>query len=178
MAGVRASMSLMKAKLDPARRAVLTEEFKSETDAFNAQIRELLGEENHAAFQQFEKTIPERTMLAQFNSRSAKPAAALSPDQQAALLQALSEARAHYLWTTELSRRNQAAGALAVMFSEDALDTFAQEEAQFDRQFLTQAQRILSSEQLASFENLQERQRQSQIAQLKTAAKLFAAKGR
>jgi hypothetical protein len=77
-------------------------------------------------------------------------------------------------WTTELGRRNRAGGDYAVMFSQANLHSFAQEEEQFDRQFLTQAEQILSPEQLALFARCQTKQRQWQIAALKMAAKLFA----
>jgi hypothetical protein len=117
-------------------------------------------------------------MLDLFNRRSAKSAAALSPKQQARLLQALTEARGQYPWTTELSRRNQDPGDYAALFAEDNLNTFAREEEQFDREFLAQAQPLLNPEQLAAFEKLQERQRQSQIAQVRMGAKLLAPKGR
>jgi hypothetical protein len=115
-------------------------------------------------------------MLNMFARRCDKTAAALSPGHQAQLLKALTEARGLYPWTTELSRRNQDAGDYAGLFTEANLNTFALEEEQFDRQFLAQAQQILNPEQLAAFEKHQQRQRQSQIAQFKMAAKLFVPK--
>jgi RNA polymerase sigma factor (sigma-70 family) len=173
MVGVRAGMSLMNWRLDAAKRADLTREMKSQTDGFNEQIKEFLGAENYAAFQQFEKTIPDRMMLDQFNRRLAGTAAALNPDLQARLLQALTDAREQYPWTTELSRRNWGTGDFAAQFTEDNLDTFAREAEQFDWQFLTRAQQLLSLEQLAAFEKVQERRRKSQIAQYKMGARLL-----
>jgi hypothetical protein len=125
MAAVTKSMSLMNRKLDPARRAALIEELKSEREDCDAQIRQLLGEENYQAFQSYEKTIPDRTMISRFTSKSRGMAIRLNADQQAQLLRTLSEARAHYNWTTDFSRRNRAAANYAVMFSEDNLNTFA-----------------------------------------------------
>lgn len=178
MVGVRAGMSLMNPMLEAAKRTDLTQKIKMETDGFNAQIKGFLGGDNYAAFQQFEKTIPDRTMLNQFNSRCSKTAAALSPEQQARLLKQLTEARGQYPWTTDLSRRNQDAGEYAKLFTEDNLNTFEREEEAFDRQFLAQAQRLLNPEQSAEFEKVQERQRKSQISQFKMAAKLFVPKSR
>jgi hypothetical protein len=95
------------------------------------------------------------------------------------LVQALSEARAQYNWTTDLSRRNQAASDYAVLFSEDNLSTFErEEEEECDRQFLTQAERILSPEQLVAFQQFQPWQRQSQIGGMKMAARLLAPRDR
>jgi hypothetical protein len=178
MVGVRVGMSLMNPMLAPAKRTILAQETKRETDGWNAKIKEYFGAENYVQFQQFEKTVPDRTMLDMFAKRCAKTAAAVSPEQQSRLLQALTQARGLYPWTTELSRRNQDAGDYAGLFTEDNLNTFALEEEQFDRQFLTQAQQLLNPEQLAAFEKHQQRQHQSQIAQFKMAAKLFVPKSR
>ncbi len=176
MVGVRVGMTLMNSKLDAAKRTELAQETKRETDGWNTKIKEYLGAENYAQFQQFEKTVPDRTMLNMFAKRCDKTATALSPEQQAQLLQALTQAREEYPWTTELSRRNQNAGDYEGLFTEANMSTFALEEEQFDRQFLAQAQLILNPEQLAAFEKHQQRQRQSQVAQFKMAAKLFVPK--
>jgi len=173
MVGVRAGMSLMNRRLDEVKRAGLMQEMKSLTDGFNAQIKEFLGAENYAVFQQFEKTIPDLMMLNQLNRRLAGTAAALSPDLQTRLLQALTEARKQYPWTTELSRRSWGTGEFAAQFTEDNLDTFAQEEEQFDRQFLAQTQQFLNPEQIAAFENIQKRRRESQITQYKMGARML-----
>lgn len=176
MVGVHAGMSLMNPILNDAKRTELTQKIKSETEDFNAQIKDLLGGENYAAFQQYEQTIPDRTMLHQFNSRFAKTNAALSADQTEQLLQALTEARRQYPWATELSRRNQNAGEYASLLTKENLNTFTREEEEFDLQFLAQARQFLNEEQLVEFDKAQERQRKSQISQFKMAAKLFGRK--
>ena len=177
MAGVQAGMSLLNPSLTTAKRATVALEIKSKTDDFNARIKEFLGAANYAVFKQFEKTIPDQTLVDLFASRSAKAAAPLSPEQQARLLQALTEARGHHAWTTELSRRNQGAEDYTTLFDEENLVVFAQEEEQFDRQFLAQAHDILNPEQLAAFAIFQQSQRESKIAQFKTARRLYAPKG-
>ncbi len=47
---------------------------------------------------------------------------------------------------------------------------------QFDQQFLTQAQQILTPEQLTAFQSFQKAQRDLQIAGMKMAAQMFAPK--
>lgn len=178
MAEVTQSMSLMHRRLDPARRAALIEELKRQKEDNRAQIRRLLGEENYLAFQAYEKTVPNRTMINQFNRKWRGSSNALSPAQQEQLLQALNTARAQYHWTTDLSRRNQDTHDLGIMLSEDNLKVCAREEEEFDRQFLIQAERILGPKQLAAFQQFQTRQRQSQLAGMKLATRLFAPKGR
>lgn len=176
MVGVKAGMSLMGSRKNAERRAALTLEMKQETENCGAQIRQLLGGENYPAFQQYEKTIPDRTLASQFNSKWAKTPKALNAEQTEQLVRALGEARAQYGWTTDLSRRNQANTNYPVMFGEDNIAAFTREEEQFDQSFLAQAGLILTPEQLAAFEQFQATQRRTQIAGMKMAAKLFAPK--
>ena len=176
MAGVRLGLSLINQKLDATQRAALVEQMKTETARQEAQLREFLGDENYATFQQFERIIPDRMMLNMIFKRPAATAGELNTEQQEQLLKALTKARIQYPWTTELSRRNQPAGNYGSLFTEEILNSFAQEEEQFAQQFLPQAQALLNPEQLAKFEKLQARHRQSQISQYKTAMKLFVPK--
>ena len=173
MAGVRLGMSMVSQKPDATQRAVLVEQMKAETATQEAQLRQFLGEDNYAAFQQFERTIPDRMMLNQFFMQLPPTAAALNRRQQEQLLEALTKARMQYPWTTELSRRNPPAGDYGSFFTEENLAAFAREEDQFAQQFLPHAQTLLNLEQLALFEQLQARHRQSQISQFKTTMKLL-----
>jgi len=166
-------LPLMNAKLAPERRAAAIEEMKSGRERCDAQMRQLLGETISQAFDQFEKTIPDRLVLGLFRSKSASTGRALSAEQQDQLLAAMTEARSQYHWSTELSRRIQAPADPVAMFSEDSINTFAREEAEFDGHFLTQAARILTPEQLAVFEPFQAKQRKAKIASMKMTAKMF-----
>jgi hypothetical protein len=136
-------------------------------------LRQFLGEDNYVAFQQFERTIPDRMMPNLFFKQFPPTAKALNSRQQEQLLEALTKARIQYPWTTELSRRNPPAGDYGSFFTGEILASFAREEEQFARQFLPQAQSLLNPEQLAQFEQLQARQLQSQISQFKTTMKRF-----
>jgi len=171
MVGVRAGLSLM-GRLDAEKRAAGAEKFKAETDGYNAQIRELLGDADYTVFQQFEKTIPDRELLSQLNAQLGKTAA-LSPAQEAEWLQALTAAREQFPWTTDQGRRNWGNTDLTGQLTEDNFNAFVREEEQFDRQFLVRAQPILRPEQLRAFERVQERRRRLQAAQHKLAAKLL-----
>jgi hypothetical protein len=117
-------------------------------------------------------------MLDTLKRRCAKTAAALSPEEQARLLQTLAEARRQYPWTNELSRQRQPVLDYAAVFTEANLEAFAREEEEFDRHFLAQAKELLRPEQFAVFEEVQERHRQSKIAQFRSAIKFLAAKSR
>jgi RNA polymerase sigma factor (sigma-70 family) len=167
-------LALMNGKLDAARRAALIEEMKNGREACDVDIRQLLGEEDYQVFERFEKTIPDRLVIGMFKSKSARTGAALSQEQQEQLLQAVSQARAQYHWSTDLSRRIQNPADPVAMFSGENIAAFAREEEEFDRQFLARGQMILTAEQLAAFEPFLAKQRQAKIASMKMTAKMFA----
>ena len=171
-------LALMNAKLDAARRAALIAEMRNAREGCDAEIRELLSKEDYQVFEQFEKSLPDRLVLGIFKSKSARTGAALSQGQQAQLLQALSEAREQYPWSTDLSRRVQNPADVAAAFSEQNIATFAQEEEEFDRQFLARAQMILTPKQLAEFEPFMAKQRAAKTAAMKNTARMFAPKSR
>jgi hypothetical protein len=98
----------------------------------------------------------------------------LSEEQQEQLIAAMTEARAQCNWSTDLSRRIQNPADLVATFSEDNINTFAREEEEFDRQFLTQAQMLLTPGQFAAFQPFQAKQRQVKIATMRMTAKMFA----
>lgn len=171
-------LALMNAKLDAARRAALITEMKNAREGCDAEIRQLLGNDDYPVFEQFEKSLPDRLILGIFKTKSARTGAALSEEQQAQLLQSLTEARDLYPWSTDLSRRNQNPADVVAAFNEDNIAIFAREEEEFDRQFLARAQMILTAKQLAEFEPFMAKQRAAKIAAMKMTSKMFAPKSR
>ena len=167
-------LALMNAELDAARRAALITEMKNAREGCDAEIRELLGNDDYPVFEQFEKSLPDRLILGIFKTKSARTGAALSEEQQAQLLQALTEARDLYPWSTDLSRRNQNPADVVAAFNEENIAIFAREEEEFDRQFLARAQIILTAKQLAEFEPFMAKQRAAKIAAMKMTSKMFA----
>lgn len=171
-------LDLMNPKLDAARRAALIQEMKNAREACDAEIRALLGREAYPVFERFEKSLPDRLVLGIFQSKLARMGAPLSPEEQAQLLQAISEAREHFPWSTDLSRRIQNPADVAAAFSEPNIATFAREEAEFDREFVARAQTILTPRQLAEFEPFLAKQRAAKIAAMRNTSRMFAPPGR
>ena len=176
LAGADAGMSMMDGSLDAAQRADLAKQTKSETDDYDAQLKQFLGDDNYPAFQAYEKTVPDRMTVSQFSDQLAGGASPLSNDQQQQLAVAMNDARTSFKWTTDYSNKNPSSGDYASMFSEDKINQFTQEKEQFDQQFLTRAQQILTPEQAAAFQQFQTAQRQLQIMGMKMAANMFAPK--
>ena len=176
LAGADAGMSMMDGSLDAAQRADLTKQIKSATDDYDAQIKQFLGDDNYPAFQAYEKTVPDRMTVSQFSDQLAGGTSPLSNDQQQQLAQAMNDARTSFKWTTDYSNKNPPNGDYASMFSEEKINQFTSEKEQFDQQFLTRAQQILTPEQAMAFQQFQTAQRQLQIMGMKMAANMFAPK--
>ncbi len=177
LAGADAGMSMMDGSLDAAQRADLAKQMKSETDDYDAQIKQFLGDANYQQFQDYEKTAPDRMAVSQFSDQLAGGATPLSPDQQQQLVQMMSDARNGFKWTTDYNNNNNALnGDYASMFSEDKIAQFAKEKEQLDQQILNQARQFLTAEQLQSLEQFQTSQRELQITGMKMAAQMFAPK--
>ena len=176
LAGADSGLSLLDGSLDAAQRAELTKQMKAETEAYDAQIKNFLGADNYSAFQSYEKTVPDRFSVTQFNDQLGSGPNQLSADQQEQLALAMSEARTSYKWTTDYSNKKPTDGDYAAMFSEDKLNQYAQEKEKFDEQFLTKAQQILTPDQSKAFADFQKTQRDMQMMGMKMAASMFAPK--
>ena len=176
LAGADAGMSMMDGSLDAAQRADLTKQIKSATDDYDAQIKQFLGDENYPAFQGYEKTVPDRMTVSQFSDQLVGGTSPLSNDQQQQLAVAMNDARTSFKWTTDYNNKNPSSGDYASMFSEDKINQFTSEKEQFDQQFLTRAQQILTPEQAMAFQQFQTAQRELQIMGMKMAANMFAPK--
>ena len=177
LAGTDAGFSMLDNTLDAAQRADLAKQVKSQTDDIESQIKQFLGDANYQTFQTYEKTLPDRTTVSQFNDQLAGGATALTADQQQQLLQAMSDVRSNFKWTAALNKPDAAAGDYASMFTEDNINQFAQQQEQFNQQVFTRVQPILSPDQFKAFQDYTATQQQLQIAGMKMAAQMFAPKG-
>jgi hypothetical protein len=175
LANTDAGMSMMDGSLDATQRADLAKQIKNQTDDFDAQIKQLLGDDNYPAFQAYEKTTPDRTTVSQFSDQLSGTAA-LNPDQQQQLIQMMSDERNNFKWTTDYNNKAAFNGDYSAMFSEDKITQFAKEKEQLDQQTFARARQILNPEQLVAFQQFQASQRELQLAGMKMAAQMFAPK--
>ncbi len=167
-------MSLMDGSLDADKRAELGKQIKTDTDDYDAQIKQFLGDENYKAFEGYEKTMPDRMAVGQFRDQLAGSGTPLGAEQEQQLVQALNQERTSFKWTTDYSNKTPGDMNYAELFSEEKLDRFAQEKEQFDQQFLGRAKAILTPEQFAAYEKHQAAQREMQVNAMKMAAKMFS----
>jgi len=174
LAGADAGLSMMDDSLDPSQRADLGKQAKAQTDEVDAEIKQFLGDNNYQAYHSYEKSVPDRMTVSQFGDQMAGSPTALSPEQQSQMIQALSDSRNNFNWTSGLNQQNPAAnGDIAGMLTDDNIAKFAAEREQFDAQFLAKAKQILTPEQYPAFEKYQEQQRQLQLMGLNMAKQMF-----
>ena len=173
LVGADMGMAMMDGSLDADKRAELGKQVKVDTDAYDAKIKELLGDDNNKAFQDYEKTVPERMAVSQFHDQLAGSANALNADQEQQLIQAMNQERTNFKWTTDYANKNPANGDFAGMFTEDKLNTYTEEQARLDGQVLARAKQILTAEQYAKYETYLEQQRAMQLAAMKMAGQMF-----
>lgn len=178
LAGADAGFSMFDDSMDASQRAEQLKQIKAQTDAFDSQIKQLLGDENYQTFKGYETLAPDRMAVDQFGDQLAGGEMALNAQQQTSLTQALNDARTGYHWTADLNQ-SQTGGNNADFLSrlsEENIARFASEREQFDEQFLTRAAQILNAQQLAAYRDFQRTQRQMQLMGLRMALQMFAPK--
>jgi hypothetical protein len=169
-------ISMMSGNQDQDARMQLLDQANAEKEGINAEIKQMLGAESYQNFQAYEKSQPERMSVGMFKDAQASGPTALSPDQEENLIQALSEERQNFKFSTDLYDQSRVARELSENFSEDKLKQFQQERAQLDEKYLERARAILSQEQMPQFEKFLSSQSQLQNAALGMAAKMFGGK--
>ena len=171
-----AGMTMM-SETESTNRTQIIEQTKIEKEAIDLQIKQMLGEDNYKQFQGYEKSLPDRMALGMFKDQQGTGPTALTPDQEAQLIQLMGEERQSFKFTTDFSDQNKLSSDLAGNFTEEKVAQFLQEQEQLHQRYANRAQTVLSSEQYGSFEKFLSSQRQMQSLGLKMASKMFAPKG-
>ncbi len=89
-------MSMISGDMDAAKRAEAVKQLQTSNEASDAQIKELLGNDNYAQFQDYEKSMGERMAISGFKDQLASGSASLTGDQEQALLQAMTPGAAEF----------------------------------------------------------------------------------
>ena len=176
LGGAEVGMALLDGDLDQAKREALMKQIKDDGEAVNAEIKKFLGDQNYPQFEAYEKTLGERMQVGTFKDQMTVAGTPLAPAQESQLIQAMSEERQNFKFTTDYNDQSKLTGNLAEFFTEERLTQFAQEKAQLDQRSLTRAQQILTPEQYEAFAKSQATQRDMQMMGMKMAAKMFAPK--
>lgn len=170
-----AGMSML-SEAESTNRSQIFEQAKIEKDAYDLQIKQLLGDDNYKQFQTYEKSLPDRMAIGMFKDQQASGATPLSPDQEAQLVQLMSDERQNFKFTTDFSDQKKLSGDFASNLTEEKVNQFLQEQGQLNQRYLQRAQGVLSSDQMTSFEKFLGNQSQMQKIGLQMASKMFAPK--
>lgn len=177
MVGTDVGFSMMDDSIDPAKRGDITKQIQAQTDAVDTEIKQLLGESNYQAYQNFEKTMTDRATVGEFNDQFAGASTALTTEQQNQMVQALSEVRSNFKWSAGTSPQNASLeSSLEGALTDESIAASTAESEQFDQQCLARVQHILTPEQYAAYQKYQKQQRDLQLIGLKMAKQMFNSK--
>jgi hypothetical protein len=175
LAGAAVGMSLL-SETDPEKRSQLLEQTKIEKDAYDLQIKQMLGDENYKQFQAYEKTLSDRMTVGMFRDQQATGPGVLAADQEAQLIQIMGEERQNFKFTTDLSDQSKVQSDLAGSLTEEKVNQFLQEQEQLQQRYLSRARAVLSDDQYASYQKFLSSQLQMQKLGLNMASQMFAPK--
>lgn len=167
-------LSMFSGDQDATNRMELVQQVKAANDAADAQIKQFLGDDGFAQFQTYEKSVGERMSVSGFADQLGTGPGALTDDQQEQLIQAMTQQQQNFKFTTDFSDKAKLTGDFASMFTEDKMNTYSQELAQLNQEYLAKAQGILTPDQLTAFQQYLDNQQTMQKAGMQMAAKMFA----
>ena len=166
----------MSGEMDATNRTQIFEQAKKEKDAIDVQIKQMLGDDNFKQYEDYQKSIPDRMSIGMFKDQQASGLTALTPDQEAQLVQVMNDERQKFKFTTDFSDQFKLTSDLAGNFTEEKMNQFLQEQEQLNQQYLSRAQSVLSAEQLGSYGKFLTSQLGMQKLGLQMASKMFAPK--
>jgi glutathionylspermidine synthase len=114
--------------------------------------------------------------LSMYKDQQSTGPGALNVDQEAQLLQAMTDERQKFKFTTDFSDQTKFTGDLASYFTDDKIDQYQKEMEQLHQQYLDRAKTILTPEQLDPFGKFLNSQRELQRAGFKMAMTMFGQK--
>jgi RNA polymerase sigma factor (sigma-70 family) len=176
MAAGEMGAAAMTGPADPAQLQAQAAQVKTEQEAIDNQIKQLLGEANYAQYQAYGTSLSDRMVVTQLADQLADGPKAVRPEQEQQLFDAMLEERQSFKFTTDLSDPSKLTGDVASYYTEDSRKRFLQELNQLSQRYLAHAQTILSPEQLGAFQSSLASQQAMQAASVTVLSKLFPAK--
>ncbi|HHY85435.1 MAG TPA: hypothetical protein GYA07_07855 [Verrucomicrobia bacterium] len=156
---------------DAEQREEAMRKLREQSKEVEGALRELLGDEAYAAFEDYEKRAPDRTTITQFRNQLTTP---LDPAVEQQLIDALYQERSGFNWTTDFSSQDaQSARNLGELLTEDRVANYIRERELMEQNYLNRVQSLLQPDQLSALEKFLVSQRNVQVWSLKMAARLF-----
>jgi hypothetical protein len=168
-------LEMMGGDLTPEQREAMVAAAKERKDTLNQQMKELLGEENFSTYEAYEKSVPDRMAVSQLNDQLGANLA-LNAEQENLLIQAMSEERLGFKFTTDFNNQNDFSADFASRFTEENLNVFLQEQQRLNQNYLNRAQTILSADQLTAYQKALTAQQEMTKMGMRMAVQMFGPK--
>ena len=173
MTDAEAGMSLMAGDVEATKRTETLDQAKKQKDALNEEIKQFLGDENYAQFEAYEKTQPERMAINMFKDQQGSGSEALNAEQEAQLVQVLSQERQNFKFTTDFTDQSKFNGDFDSYFTDEKIQQFQTESEQLHEKYEDQARQILSPLQFEQFKKFLKGQMDMQNTGLRLARRMF-----
>jgi hypothetical protein len=115
---------------------------------YDAKLKGMLGEEKFQQMQEYERTIGDRMMMAQYDQQFNSAGVPLQPDQREALLAIMTEERKKSPPAIFDNSGQDVAKNFAAMKDDAAFERYFEQEADFQRRVLASATRTLNPDQI------------------------------
>jgi len=175
-AGADIGMEMMGGELTAEQRAELIKQAKTSNDAVADEMKQFLGNDAYTAYEAYEKTVPDRMAVSAFRDQLSAGEMALNSSQEQQLVQAMTEERQGFTFTTDFSKQNDFSQDLFGKFTEENTSRFLQEQEQLHQKYLGRAQNILSADQYTAYQKSLKAQQDMMKMGMKMAASMFGTK--
>ncbi|HTB62418.1 MAG TPA: hypothetical protein VK737_02420 [Opitutales bacterium] len=170
MVKISNGMQMMSPATTPEERAALGQNISQGVDADNAKLRDFLNSDSdYAALQSYSQQEKERTEVGMFES-SLTGDNSLSPDTADQLAGLLADTRKNFSFTVDFG--NEANFANPAVLNTPTINTYLDEQAQYQAQVAEKAASLLTPAQLQAFKQNQAAMRQMSKMQLSNIVQL------
>jgi hypothetical protein len=132
-------------------------EAKAAQDGFQAELRNILGDERMKKFEAFERTVGERMMLQQYQQSMTALGTALEKRQREGLLKIVTEERLKQPASVLDPGTKDVVGAMKAMRTGEGIERAIQQQRELGQRVLSRARTVLSADQTNAFEAAQSR---------------------
>jgi RNA polymerase sigma factor (sigma-70 family) len=177
-AGLAEKGTLMIRKMSPEQIQQLNDQINTEKAGVDERIKQTLGADGFAAFQEYEKTYNERSQILgpMGFSDQLTGSMELTSDQTEQLVQAMSDERQQYKFTVDYSDPGKYSGDMATLYSDENINQYQKELEQLQQLYLARAQTILTPDQQTVFQKYLANRLVMQKMGLNMAAKIVGGK--
>lgn len=157
-------------------KAQAAQEIKEKEEQMSANLKELLGEERFAQYEDYKKSMGERMQLDEFRKQMEDGDSRLGDDQMRSLMLVMREERER-VPPVVTDNNGESTTDLARLFTGDTLERQAQWQEDFNRRVLERAGQVLTPQQLKEFDEFQSQQINLQRVGLRMAREMFKSGG-